>query len=222
MFCYLSYFLTEALPIYGDIADLNLKSVKKLHDGDSCNTWQFCLGNHWGTHVDCPAHFFLQGYKISDYPPECWIFKRPQVIKINAKASEIITRDHFCSNVDSKSDLILFQSGWWKYRRKDAYCSRNPGLDPSIGLWLRNNYPQVRAIGLDWISISSFENKELGREAHRAFLNPVGKGHPVLIIEDMNLSIDLKNLKKVWVAPLLVEKIDSAPCTVIGILGDQI
>ena len=78
----------------------------------------------------------------------------------------------------------------------------------------------VQAIGMDWISVSSFENRELGRQAHRAFLNRDGEGHPVLIIEDMDLSADLNGLREVWVAPLLVEGIDSAPCTIIGIFDD--
>ncbi|MDO9528340.1 MAG: hypothetical protein Q7J27_04180 [Syntrophales bacterium] len=44
-----------------------------------------------------------------------------------------------------------------------------------------------------------------------------GKDRRFLVIEDMNLDYDLSGLKKVIVAPLLVEKTDSAPCTIIGI-----
>jgi hypothetical protein len=65
------------------------------------------------------------------------------------------------------------------------------------------------------------ENRELGRQAHRAFLNPESDGYPILIIEDMDLSANLNGLKQVWVAPLLVEGIDSAPYTIIGIFDDS-
>ena len=70
--------------------------------------------------------------------------------------------------------------------------------------------------GIDWISISPYQDRELGREAHRVFLDQKGRNNPVLLIEDMDLSCDLTKLRELWVLPLRVEKIDSAPCTVIG------
>ena len=217
---YLSHTITESMPVYGGNADINLTHVKSIGRGDSCNTWRFCLENHWGTHVDGPNHFFANGRKIIDYPADFWWFRTPQVVQVKAKAGQIITRDSFSCNLDPQTDLLLFQSGWWKFRGKEIYSKRNPGLHSGLALWLRQNFPVVRAIGLDWISISSFEHREMGRDAHRAFLNPNGKGHPILLIEDMNLSADLRNLKEVWVAPMLVEGVDSAPCTVMGVLDD--
>jgi len=70
--------------------------------------------------------------------------------------------------------------------------------------------------GIDWISISPYQDRELGREAHRVFLDQKGRNNPVLLIEDIDLSGNFKKLKEVWVSPLRVERVDSAPCTVIG------
>ena len=67
---------------------------------------------------------------------------------------------------------------------------------------------------MDLISISSYSDREEGRKAHHAYLNP-DTGNPVLIIEDMKLS-SINYLKKVIVAPLLVDEADGAPCTVFG------
>lgn len=170
--------------------------------------------------MDCPAHFFVGGQKVADYPPDFWWFRKPQVVQVEAKPGQIITRDSFSCNLDPQTDLILFQSGWWRLRGNEKYSARNPGLHPDLAVLLRRDFPAIRALGLDWISVSSFENRELGRQAHRAFLNPEGEEHPILIIEDMNLSADLNNLREVWVAPFLVERIDSAPCTIIGIFED--
>jgi kynurenine formamidase len=64
------------------------------------------------------------------------------------------------------------------------------------------------------ISISSYTNREEGRKAHHAFLNPQ-EGEPILLIEDMKLDID-GPFDKVIVAPLLIDKTDGAPCTVIA------
>ena len=80
-------------------------------------------------------------------------------------------------------------------RRENIYATNNPGLHPDLGRWFRVNYPEIRAVGMDWISISSFAHRETGREAHRAFLDPDGAGQPIVILEDMDLSSDLQNLK---------------------------
>ena len=85
---------------------------------------------------------------------------------------------------------------------------------------MRENLPSIRMIGIDWISISPYQDRELGREAHRVFLDQKGRNNPVLLIEDMDLSGDLKELTEVWASPLRVERVDSAPCTVIGGFSD--
>ena len=213
---YLSYPITKSMPVYGGSAGPELSPLKAINKGDSCNTWRFCLENHWGTHVDCPAHFFMEGQKVADYHAEFWLFRKPQVVQIKAKPGQIITRDMLSCKLDTHTDLILFQSGWWKFREDEKYSTQNLGLHPELALWLRQDFPAVRAVGMDWISVSSYESRELGRQAHRAFLNPDGEGSPVLIIEDMNLSKNLKNIAEVLVVPILIETIDSAPCTVIG------
>ncbi len=100
------------------------------------------------------------------------------------------------------------------------YSCDNPGIHPEVGGYLRELFPRIRAIGIDWISISPYQNRELGREAHRAFFDQEGRNNPVLLIEDMDLSNDLKGLTEVWASPLRVERVDSAPCTVIGGFSD--
>lgn len=221
MIRYLSYKLSPFIPAYGSTRQrLEVREVKSIASGDSCQTFWIGMENHWGTHVDCPAHFFIQGSKVTDYPCGFWLFKKPQVVKIDAEPGQIITKRDLSDDIDEETDLLLFQSGWSRFRGKDIYSFRNPGLEPELGLWLRQMYPSLRAVGIDWVSISSFLHRDMGHEAHRAFLNPNAEGHPILIIEDMNLSADLHDLKEVMVAPLLVERIDSATCTVMGFFGD--
>ena len=114
------------------------------------------------------------------------------------------------------TDILLFQSGWGNRRVEKIYSVENPGIHPDVGLYLRENLPSIRMIGIDWISISPYQDRELGREAHRVFLDQKGRNNPVLLIEDIDLSGNFKKLKEVWVSPLRVERVDSAPCTVIG------
>jgi len=216
---YLSYKLTPIIPVYGESRkSLFFRRIKSIDLGDSCSTRWIGFENHWGTHVDCPSHFFRKGKTVAEYKADFWVFRKPQIIRIKALPSQIINIKDLKDNIDPKTDLLIIKSGWGKFRGQQKYSCQNPGISPKVGLWLRKKYPKLRVIGFDWISLSSFQNRQLGREAHRAFLDPNGQGHPILIIEDMLLPADIKRLKSVFVAPFRIEAIDSSPCTIIGIL----
>ena len=197
-----------------------IEPVKSLQSGDSSNVFRMTIENHWGTHVDAPNHFFDDGKKITDYPPEFWIYKSPMTVKVDLKQSEVLVCGDWLNTITSETDILFFNSGWGKYRDDKMYSCDNPGIHPEVGIYLREHFPCIRAIGIDWLSISPYQNRELGRAAHRAFLGLEGKNNPILIIEDMDLLCDLTKLRELWVLPLRVEKIDSSPCTVIGGFDD--
>ncbi|KFD40918.1 hypothetical protein HX99_01390 [Peptococcaceae bacterium SCADC1_2_3] len=214
---YLSYMIKKENPVYGQLsAELSSISVKSIDAGDSSNVFRFTMENHWGTHIDCPGHFFEEGLKAADYPAETWFFKKPFILQLELKENEIISPEHI-GLIPEGSDLLIIQSGFSHFRGTEKYSLYNPGFKPETGTWLRREYPCVRAVGFDFISLSPYQNRELGREAHRAFLDPRGINSPILIIEDMDLSGNLSNLFWVWVVPLRIEELDSAPCTVIGV-----
>lgn len=213
---YLSYPISKTIPVYGDSASPEVIALKAIGKGDSCNTWRLCIENHWGTHVDGPNHFFLKGKRVSDLSCDFWLFKNPQVIQVDVEPGQIIEAKHLPEEISPQTDLLLFKSGWGQFRGQEIYSFQNPGIHPELGILLRQRYPNIRCIGIDWVSVSSYQHRELGREAHRVFLNDYINSHPLIIIEDMDLSKDLSKLYEVLVAPLLVETIDSAPCTVFG------
>lgn len=219
-YIYLSYLLENEIPVYGGRGSSNIRSVKSIHSGDSANVFSFTMENHWGTHIDTPNHFFENGLTINDYPADFWFFKNPIVIRINLKPGEMLRCTAWTDKIQSNTDIILFRSEWFNLRKTDKYSIDNPGTHPEVGFFLREKYPSVRAVGIDWVSISSLKNREMGRKAHHAFLDPDSVNNPVLIIEDMDLSHDLRRLREVWVAPLRIEGIDSAPCTVMGVIED--
>lgn len=216
---YLSHFLGNDVPAYGNIkSSLNIIAVKSILKGDPANVYQLTMENHWGTHIDAPAHFFVNASSVVDYPPDYWIFKKPRIVDISLEDGDLIDVDMLQRyRIDPDADLLLIRTGFQRWRGKERYSLNNPGIKSDAGIWLRKSCPSMRAIGFDFISISSYANREEGRKAHKVFLNPGGEGKPILIIEDMNLQVDLKNLKEVWVFPLLIKGIDSAPCTVIGV-----
>ncbi len=221
-YIYLSHILDDIVPVYGSHrASLHIKSIKARSRGDSANVYSFSMENHWGTHIDTPAHFFDGTPPISQFRPENWLFIHPQVIEITVQEKELIGVEEFklaSTKFNDSTDLLLIKTGFQQWRGTERYSLENPGIKAEVGFWLRERCTSLRAIGFDFISLSSFENRSAGREAHRAFLDPRGSGKPILIIEDMDLNHDLKHLQHVWAIPLRLKDLDSSPCTVIGML----
>ena len=110
---------------------------------------------------------------------------------------------------------VLIKTGFWRYRGEEIYWQNNPGFAPDLADYLRENCPQLRVLGFDTISLSSYSDRPLGRIAHKAFLE--GE-NPILPLEDMNLSQVGEGTKfdKVFIAPLQVEKTNGSPCNVIA------
>lgn len=214
---YFSYLITKSMPVYGGRAQLELTKVKTIDNENSCNTWRFCLENHWGTHIDGINHFFSNGRKIMDYPADFWMFHNPQVLNVLLEPGELLKWETIANKINADADLLLMKSGWGQNRGSDLYWKRNPGIHADVGIGLRHLKCSIRAVGIDWISVSSFVHREEGRKTHQAFLNPEGHNEPILLVEDMDLSGNLANLSKVLVVPLMIEGIDSSPCTVIGV-----
>ncbi len=213
---YLSYLLGNPIPIYGGAGCLDIKNTKSIRGGDSSNVCRFSMESHWGTHLDLPNHFFDDGRKVSSYPPEFWFFKSPQVIDVTLKPSEILRCDSWIDKISRNSDMLLFRSNWSDLRDKKIYVLENPGIHPDVALHLRKNFPGIRLVGIDWVSISSYRDKQVGRDAHKAFLGDDGGPEAILVVEDIDLSCGMSALKEVFVFPLRVKEIDSVPCTVIG------
>jgi arylformamidase len=215
---FLSYPLSSVIPVYGGPVSVDITQIKSIAGGDSSNVFSFVLQNHWGTHVDCPAHFFQNGKKATAFSADFWLFIKPQIIAVKVDPGQIISKDDLEDNIRPDTDLLILKSGWGKFRGDPMYYLKNPGIDPDLGLLLRKQYPSIRAFAIDWISLSSYEHRQIGRDAHKVFLNPSAEGNPIVIVEDIHLPDDVEELSTVCVAPIQIEGIDSAPCTIIGFL----
>lgn len=217
---YLSYPLEAFVPAYGDPrAPLGIETVRSLEHGDSCQVHAFTMQNHWGSHVDAPAHFFGDGVRAAALPASNWYFTSPWVLDLPLQDDQIVRAEDL-GDIPPGTDLLLLKSGFSHCRGSERYSRSNPGFSPEAGLFLRQHHPGVRAIGFDFVSLSPFADRELGRAAHRAFLDPQSSGRPILILEDLDLSLELAALQAVLVSPLRIMALDSAPCTVWGFFSD--
>jgi arylformamidase len=213
---FLSYSLSPSSPSYGNSDPLKLEKTKDLSCGDSCNQLRFTMSNHLGTHIDSPSHFDAGGKTIDQYPPEFWFFKRVALLEITARPGELIEIEPFMTNIPRDTDALLVKTGFCYKRTEQVYWENNPGISAKSGVFLRANFPQLKVIGLDVISLSSYAHRAEGRLAHKEFLGADRAGNPILIIEDMDLTQLKLTPSSLVVAPLRGDGFDGAPVTVFA------
>jgi kynurenine formamidase len=208
-------------PLYGNTPAPQIVPHSSISEGDSSNTFLMTFHNHTGTHIDAPSHFVVDGKKISEYSLDELIFTNPVVIECEMEESGCISSKELAA-ASSKlhgADCLIINTSFWLRRGTEIYRTHNPGISSEAIVWLRAEFPDIRCIGIDSISISGFQNRNEGRKAHRAaFSIQDGLGKPLVIIEDMNLGALLEGdvLNKIIVLPWSIEHIDSAPCSVLA------
>ncbi|MBT3784220.1 hypothetical protein HOF92_04530, partial [bacterium] len=214
----LSYPLDSSTPAYGNGEGLKSRSDKNICEGDSCNTLHIEFSNHLGTHVDCPLHFDSDGASITDYEPDFWNPGPVGIVEIPAQAAQLLDENDLLSSTGYESlptniQALLLKTGWGSRRQSREYWESPPGYLPSLADWMRNRFPELRFFGFDSISLSSFAHRDVGREAHRAFLK---HQRPILILEDLNLvRVEAPGtLSEVLISPLFLSGADGAPCTI--------
>lgn len=215
---YFSYILDENTPTYGNRNRFVCEKKSDISKGDVANDSSLETTVHIGTHLDMPYHFFENGQTIEDFGIEYFRFKK--VLFINISPQSLILKDDLISLLEEKKDkelydVLIVKTGICHQRDKETFWASNYGLHPTIAGYLKEKFPNIRLIGFDSISVSSFKERMLGREAHKAFLDP---SNPILLLEDMNLTMLKEDSKIEWIdiIPLRIRKCDGLPCTVIG------
>lgn len=213
---FLSHFLSEKTPGYGGSQGFKTRHVNKIQEGSSSNAQEWILSNHIGTHIDLPSHFDDAGKRLEAFGCDEWIFNSPYLLEINPGPGEILVPDEQFEKIPMTADMLIIKTGFQKHRNEDLYWQNNPGLSPDLAAWIREKRPNLKCIGFDFISITSYSNRPLGRIAHKAFLGLDHKTNPLRVIEDMKLDELVQTPKSVIVAPVVVLNADGAPVTVIA------
>lgn len=218
-YIWLSHILNENTPQYAGVNNLKIEAIKSQSKGDSCNESQLVLPAHAGTHVDSPFHFVNEGKCIEQYSPEEWIFNHIAVLYITSSSDRIIDADdlnlhELQEELSEKINLVLIKTGFEKYRHKKKYWSENPILSVESAKMLINHFPELKAVGIDSISFSNINCRDIGREVHKQFLQ-----RGIRLFEDMSLKLITKEtpLKKIIALPLRFQNSDGSPCSIIGI-----
>ena len=216
---YLSHLLSVNTPTYGNRNNFDIVKKSDISKGDVANDSHISTTVHIGTHIDMPYHFYNNGPTIEDFDADFWIFNKPLIIDITQEDRIINERliEKLSQIKDIDYDILIVKTGIENKRNSDEFWDKNFGFHPDIYDYLTKYFPSIRVLGFDSISVSSFSDRLLGREAHKRFLNPE---QPILLLEDMKLKECNKEISKIIVAPLRIEECDGLPCTVIGFYND--
>ena len=210
---FLSHFLDNETPCYGGRSNIIISKSSRIETGSSSNSLNISINNHVGTHIDLPRHFLNTGKSLNDYSPEFWVFNQVSIIYYQAKNNEIISeKDLDLSKTPQKTDLVIIRTDFQSFRESKVYWNDNPGLAPDLAGELKRKFPELRAIGFDFISLSPYKNRELGRMSHKSFLVE----NDILVVEDMKLDCLNFTPSEVVICPLLISDADGVPVTVIA------
>ena len=168
----LSYMLEENSPVHIGLKKLDIVPNNQISRGDGYNSYLISVENHSGTHIDAPGHFLENGKIISDYSPDELIFKHPLILDVPKDQNELIELQDVLEVNLNQVDCLFFRTGFEKFHDRDPekYLTQNPGISPEVIYWIRKNFQDIHCIGMDCVSISSYQNpKARKRSAFRCF-----------------------------------------------------
>lgn len=211
----LSYPLTRDAPLYPGTPPVSITRVKDQSKGDSSTTSLISFSSHAGTHLDLPSHVCSDRINSFDF---IWDnmrqIKRCICVEISKKGGEPIGSEDFSRIFKPNHDVhaLLIRTGMWRIRGWDhqTYCLNHPWIHPDCIPLLREQYPSLKMFGVDLISITNPNFKELGRESHKRLLCG---NQPIFILEDLDLSSDKLSSKdlSLSVIPYVQEILDAIP-----------
>ena len=210
---YLSYFMDDFTPLYGGDYGVKMTCLRSIEKGDSANTKILNFCNHAGTHIDFPNHFSVNGKVVENYDANFWIFDNPYYVEVDAIDGQIIDLTFEKINaIPNNVDFLIIKTGFSKYRNEERYWKSNPGIAPELAAKLKSRCENLRVIGMDIISLTSFENRPLGRLSHNKFLIE----NEILIVEDMYLDKLITQPNRIYCFPILRIGLDGSPVTIIA------
>lgn len=216
----LSHILSVNTPSYGNRDRVYIKKNSSIQNGDTANTSSYFISNnHIGTHIDVPNHFSEHGKKTFEIPLGDYFFSKIGLVELECEEAKLIgisDLEYKLSHIDPNIDLLLIKTGYESYRNNDKYWNDNPGLAPELADFLRNKFLNLRCVGFDFISLTSWKFREHGKPAHLAFLAPEKNGRYLLIIEDMSLMHIKDKLESVIIIPFFIEDGNGGAVTIIA------
>lgn len=176
-----------------------------------CKITSIKITTHLGTHLDCKAHIFEDGFTTSDWNIDkfigsgividCSMLKKGEEIGI-----DILKKYDLCYK-----EFVLLYTGWDEFWKMDEYIKNYPVLSDEGAKYLTSFH--IKGIGVDAISIDAVDNEEL-------------TNHKILLGKDIIIIENLKNLQKllnkefeIHALPLKIKNGDGSPVRAIAYMS---
>lgn len=224
MYRFLSYPLDPKDLCWPGEPVLKVRRCTEIDGKDSkFETAESVLPDHFGTHFDAPAHVNKGAPRIAELPVEHFVHQDVLLLDIEKGAAECIMAEDLKPYEEQiqTCTLLLLRTGFGKYKFTQPllYQNEGPCIHPECAEYLVKNFPKLRTIGMDFLSIGTPAN-DLSADAHQMLLG-CHTEHYITGIEDMDLeAAEDKKFRQVIVAPLRIVGADSGQVCVIAELED--
>lgn len=178
----LSYTLEETMPVWPTHARFGTLVYETYEEGAGSMHRQVVFGEHTGTHIDAPKHFFAQGKTVdqldvrrmmgrgvrvdASFLPACGIYTLKMLREFEREHGAILA-----------GDIVMFRFGWEdKYgigAASSEFLQDWPGLGEDAARYLLEK--KVACVGTDALALDVFGSTEY--PSHKVLL---GNGVPIL------------------------------------------
>jgi arylformamidase len=223
----ISYVLNNKIPKWPTNPSEELIYIQDRKNNDPCQATSVYHHMHNGTHVDAPRHFSENGLYIHELPIDQFFYTSPLVISLNKSKGDLVEvcdlEKHF--NDISKADILCAYTGYSDFRNEapEEFVDNFPAFSGEAANYLRENFPKLKALALDVLSVDS---PTLGPKnnfpAHRALLDYKNSKNqnPIVIYEDVNLCklAKIKDpVKFICAFPIRWEFAEAGPVNMVAI-----
>ena len=213
---FMSHPLDEKTPSYGGRDSLKISPNSKIVNGVGANTSSLLFSNnHMGTHMDTPYHFCENGKKTLQYKAEEFYFSNVGIINHPCTSAKLIeSNDLDLKTVPLDIDFLFINTSFEKYRGDKKYINDNPGLHADLAKVLRDKFSNLKGVGFDFISLTSWKYREEGRNSHKSFLC---NKRSLLVIEDVSFKeLNTSQIDWTMISPLRTSDGNGGPVTIIS------
>ena len=166
---YLSYLLDEDSVVWPGEPTVRIEQDTCI-EKNGYNSFKTTLPNHHGTHMDGPYHFNPDGPRLMELPMEYFCFDRVVAVDVPKGPGEGIDPADLKPWEDDirRADLLLLKTGLCKIRdtQPQVYEAQGVFLSPEVCKYLVETFPDLKVIGLDFLSVGTPAN-QLSKRAHR-------------------------------------------------------
>jgi arylformamidase len=225
MFARLSYDTEPNAPGWPGNPTMEHRYHTHMSRGDPATHSLVTIFTHFGSHLDAPSHWNPVGPDVCDLGLEYYIYEKPLIIDIPKTELELIEPSDllpFAAEI-AERDLILIRTGWSSVRIENPrrYAERGPAIGSEAARYLVGNFPELRAIGIDCISIGCPSRMQEAIASHEILAGKYEDGGGLVNIEDIHLEVEASRLWRVFALPLFMKGLEGSPCTVVAQLRED-